>query len=615
MLEPQEGDVLAVEVPAALIELVVDLARTQQDPVDAVGVALVLVGQHVLEAALDQLVERTDRPGVAQQALGRHHDQRFSPPSQHLAAQQVEQLRRRAGHGHLDVVLGRQRQEPLQPGAGVFRALPLEPVRQQQDQAREALPLVFGAGDELVDDHLRGVGEVAELGLPDRQPVGRLQAVAVFETQDTRLGQWAVVDLDGRLIRRDVLQGDVTVPVDHVVQDCVAMAERAALDVLPRQPDADAVGGHRRQGGRLARRPVKRLLAPGHLAPGSHAALDLAVRVEILRQAGLCIEQALQPVPLHAGGYVLGVGGRPADVALPHPAQRLRLQRAVVVTCLGQFGFQPLGPLAGDLVGLFARDLVEFEQVFEVAFADALAVFDGLVEQRLGEARLVAFVVAAPPVAVHVDEHVAFERIAEVHRQADDLGDGLGVLAVDVEDRALEHLGDIGGVGARSALHGRRGKADLVVDDHVQRAADGVAVQLRQVQALLDDALAGEGGVAVDEQVHDSLAAGVAGVVLLAAGPADGDRVDEFEVAGVERQRQVNLFALRGVPVAAVAEVIFHVAAAPVDVVLDILELAEDLPGALAQDVGQHVEPPAMGHAQDDLVDALLAGLFHCQVE
>jgi hypothetical protein len=42
------------------------------------------------------------------------------------------------------------------------------------------------------------------------------------------------------------------------------------------------------------------------------------------------------------------------------------------------------------------------------------------------------------------------------------------------------------------------GEADLVVDDEADRAAGAVARQAGEVEGLLDDALTGERGVAVD---------------------------------------------------------------------------------------------------------------------
>ena len=113
----------------------------------------------------------------------------------------------------------------------------------------------------------------------------------------------------------------------------------------------------------------------------------------------------------------------------------------------------------------------------------------------------------AAAVAIHVDHHVALELAAEIHRQAHHLGHGFRIFAVDVEDRDLQHLGDVGGVDRRAAFRGRGGEADLVVDHHVQRAARGIAGQLAQVERFLHDPFAGDRGVAVDQQGHGLLRA------------------------------------------------------------------------------------------------------------
>ena len=56
------------------------------------------------------------------------------------------------------------------------------------------------------------------------------------------------------------------------------------------------------------------------------------------------------------------------------------------------------------------------------------------------------------------------------------------------------------------------------------------------------------------------------------------------------------------------AEVVLHVAGALHGARVDVaLELAEDLAVALADDVGQHVEPAAVRHADGDLVEAVSA--------
>ena len=67
--------------------------------------------------------------------FGRHHDQRLAELAMQLAAQGVEVARRRARVDDLDVVLGVELQEALEPGRAVLRALALVAVRQQADQA------------------------------------------------------------------------------------------------------------------------------------------------------------------------------------------------------------------------------------------------------------------------------------------------------------------------------------------------------------------------------------------------------------------------------------------------------------------------------------------------
>ena len=50
-------------------------------------------------------------------------------------------------------------------------------------------PLLFGAGDELVDDDLRAVHEVAELRFPHHERAGIGDGVAVLESEDAVLGE------------------------------------------------------------------------------------------------------------------------------------------------------------------------------------------------------------------------------------------------------------------------------------------------------------------------------------------------------------------------------------------------------------------------------------------
>ena len=136
----------------------------------------------------------------------------------------------------------------------------------------------------------------------------------------------------------------------------------------------------------------------------------------------------------------------------------------------------------------------------------------------------------------------------------------------------------------------------------MKRPARPIRFKLAQVERLLDDTFAGERGVAVDEERHAAHPVAIAGPILLRAHAAERDRIHELQVARVEAEGEVHRPARGGPPVRAVTEVVLHVPSPVSERVVAVLELAEDLARALAEDVRQDVQAPAVGHAQHDLV-------------
>src|SRR4051812_23526703 len=100
---------------------------------------------------------------MPQQTFWRHDGQRLAKWPHDLAAQQMIILRGRAWVGDLNIVFGGHGEKTFRARAGMFRALAFETMRQEKNEAAETLPFIFGAGDELVDDDLRDVPEIAEL--------------------------------------------------------------------------------------------------------------------------------------------------------------------------------------------------------------------------------------------------------------------------------------------------------------------------------------------------------------------------------------------------------------------------------------------------------------------
>ena len=131
---------------------------------------------------------------------------------------------------------------------------------------------------------------------------------------------------------------------------------------------------------------------------------------------------------------------------------------------------------------------------------------DRRIHLRLGEARLVAFVVAEAAVAPHVDDDVAIEHLAELDGELAGEGNRFRIVAVDVEDRRLDALGDVRRIGRGTRELRAGGETDLVVDDEVDRAAGGVARKAGEAEAFPNHALAGEGRVAVEQDRQHGIA-------------------------------------------------------------------------------------------------------------
>ena len=241
----------------------------------------------------------------------------------------------------------------------------------------------------------------------------------------------------------------------------------------------------------------------------------------------------------------------------------------------------------GDELAVGGR--LGFGQAGGVEFRHARVRGDLLVEHRLGEGRFVGLIVAVATIADDIQHGVGAELLAELEGDFGGEHDRVGIVAVGVEDRALGELGDLGAMAAGARLVRIRGEADLVVRDDMERAAHLVALEAGEVERLHDDSLAGERGVAVEQDGQDLRTVGAALEVDERAGAAEDDRVDGFEVAGVEGEGDADFLAFDDAR-AGVAEVILHVAVT-MRGVRDMLfgEAGEEGFGLLAADVDEDV--------------------------
>ena len=230
-------------------------------------------------------------------------------------------------------------------------------------------------------------------------------------------------------------------------------------------------------------------------------ALDGLVDVEAFRRHGDALGDELQPVEVDAGlaaAVVVGEILRRLEAG-PAAVEPVGLVGEIGLAGL-ELGLEALAPVGAQLVDFALGDDAFVDQLLGVDLQRRRMGADRRVHQRLGEGRLVALVVAEAAVAEHVDDHRLVELLPVFGGDLGGVHHRLGVVAVGVEDRRLDQLGDVGRIGRGARVARVGGEADLVVDDEMDRAAGAVALQPRQAEALGDHALAGEGRVAVDQQ-------------------------------------------------------------------------------------------------------------------
>ncbi len=129
-------------------------------------------------------------------------------------------------------------------------------VGQEQHDGRRATPLALRGGDELVDDDLRAVGEVAKLGFPDTEHRGVVHRVAVVEAEDGVLGERAVIDAEARLIGPEIHQRNVPLTIHLIIKHAMAMAEGTATAILTGEAHGGLFEEQRPKGERLGESPV-----------------------------------------------------------------------------------------------------------------------------------------------------------------------------------------------------------------------------------------------------------------------------------------------------------------------------------------------------------------------
>mmetsp|Transcript_16692 Transcript_16692/g.47917 ORF Transcript_16692/g.47917 Transcript_16692/m.47917 type:complete len:764 (+) Transcript_16692:1121-3412(+) len=398
----------------------------------------------------------------------------------------------------------------------------------------------------------------------------------------------------------------------------MAMTERTTLHILTGDANVVAFDEEGAKGHGLGRAPIDTSALLGHLTPSLENFLHLSVQLEPLRDGSSLHSDHLQRLSVDTSGTDAAHLRRTfeASPSGTEPVLRLGLIRLALLELV----FVILKSEVTDLLQLFVGGGAVLDEALLIDVKGGAVLLDLLVQLGLGEEGLIELVVTIAAVADHVDNDIGSPLVTVFHGRFKGGRYGQRVVAVAVEDGNIEGLAKVGAVRGRSGVNGVGGEANLIVDNDVDGTTDVEIGHTGKLHGLVDDALAGEGGVAVKEDGDAILPVDVAiaAVVLLGAGLAGHDGVDALQMGGVGNQTEVDLPPIRVGAVHAGSQMVLHVAAdAPlptlglgvgIDVVMRALELGEDERHGLAHNVGQNVETASVRHTNDEAVSAELGG-------
>ena len=137
-------------------------------------------------------------------------------------------------------------------------------MRKEQRQPAQAAPFRLARANELIDDHLCAIGEVAKLPFPDDQRIGLGGCEAILKPHDRLFRQQGIGNRKPALPGRQVFQWHIGFLIRLIVQHRVAVEECTARAVLAGQPDFIAFIEQACIGNSFREAPVDRQFAGRH---------------------------------------------------------------------------------------------------------------------------------------------------------------------------------------------------------------------------------------------------------------------------------------------------------------------------------------------------------------
>ena len=204
------------------------------------------------------------------------------------------------------------------------------------------------------------------------------------------------------------------------------------------------------------------------------------------------------------------------------------------------------------------------------------------------------------PVAHQVNHHIFLELLAVFQRQFGGVHHRFGIIAIDVENRRVNHFCHVSRVISGATIrHCAGGKTDLVVNHNMDRATGAITACLRHIKGFHDHALPRKGRITVDGNTQHLITVFIVTTILTRPHRAFHYRADDLQMRWVKRQHQMHRAAF-GTDIAGKTFVVFHIAG--ISFVDFALKLAEQFTRWLTQHIGQYIESPPVRHTNRDFL-------------
>mmetsp|Transcript_4401 Transcript_4401/g.7749 ORF Transcript_4401/g.7749 Transcript_4401/m.7749 type:complete len:257 (+) Transcript_4401:1244-2014(+) len=256
------------------------------------------------------------------------------------------------------------------------------------------------------------------------------------------------------------------------------------------------------------------------------------MRGEVLRGTKDHLADLLENIFIHAGWLALR---KLADrvLTLPlgiHPFVLKILRSQGRIRGFGELLFVGLHYKVLNLSNMSVVAQALFYALFRVFVQHIRSTLDNIVHMRLGERRLVHFVVPVTAVSYNVNNDIAKISLTVLCSNFEYVGYSFRIVSVNMEDGTLKCTSKICAVQRGAAHVGISSEANLVVHNHVNAPACFILRQGTHVHCFINDTLSTESSISVNQDRHRLRSIGIIVVVLLCASLTDHHGVYGLQV-------------------------------------------------------------------------------------